>query len=161
MAFLRNLKSVTISTLPLLAVVLFVCIFIKPTDAEGALKLTVGFIAVVIGQTFFLIGLDGSVLPIGKLVGGSLVKLKKIVFVILFGFLFGLLATVAEPALEVLARQLDFIMLDDIVNATFFVWLLGVGIGIAVALALFRIIKNINIKITFLVRLFLNLRIQF
>ena len=143
---LRVLKEVFLSSLPLAAVMIIVCGFIAPLgDLSGYLKLLTGYACVVLGQTFFLVGLDSSILPIGKLVGKSLIKLKKVYFIIFFGFLFGLLATVAEPALEVLARQANMIM--PIVNKTLFVWVLSTGIGVFVGFALFRIMKDINIKI--------------
>ena len=112
-------------------------------------KLAIGYVCVVVGQSLFLVGLDKSVLPIGKMVGGSLVKLKKSIFVIFFGLLFGLLATVAEPAIAVLARQAHMIL--DVVDATVFVWIMGTGIGVFVGFALFRVMKDFNIKIVFIV----------
>ena len=108
------------------------------------IKLAVGYFSVVIGQSLFLVGLDESILPVGKLVGSSLPKFKKSLFVILFGMLFGIIVTVAEPALSVLARQTSMIIND--INETLLVWILSTGIGIFVGLALYRVIKNISIK---------------
>ncbi len=101
----------------------------------------------MVGQSIFLVGLDESILPIGKLVGRSLIKFKKAAVIIFFGFLFGLLATVAEPALSVLARQTHMIM--DVINETVFVWVMGAGVGVFVGFALFRIMKDISIKVVF------------
>ncbi|MDR0854947.1 MAG: DUF1538 domain-containing protein [Christensenellaceae bacterium] len=130
--------------------IIIVCVFVSPMKTvEDYIKLLVGYVFVVIGQTLFLIGLDSSILPIGKMVGGSLIKLKKTALIVLFGFVFGLLATVAEPALAVLAGQVHII--NNAINHTLFIWILGVGIGVAVALALFRVIKDINIKLCFAV----------
>jgi len=92
-------------------------------------------------------GLNISILPIGKLVGGSLIKLKKATFIVFFGIVFGVLATVAEPALTVLAKQTNMIM--PIVNETVFIWVMGIGIGIMVGFSLFRIMKDLNIKVVF------------
>lgn len=142
---LRVLKEVFLSSLPLVAVIFIVCVFVAPLEnVQDYFKLLVGYAGVVLGQTFFLVGLDVSILPIGKYVGKSLIRLKKVIFIVFFGFLFGLLATVAEPALEVLARQTHMIM--PIVNVTPFVWIMSTGIGVFVAFALFRIIKDWNIK---------------
>ena len=142
---LRVLKETFLSSLPLAAVMIIVCVFIAPMDSMlDYVKLIVGYSSVVIGQTFFLVGLDSSILPIGKLVGKSLIKLKKVVFIIFFGLVFGLLVTVAEPALEVLARQTNMIMPS--VNATLFVWIASTGTGISVGFALWRIIKDWSIK---------------
>lgn len=150
MKTIRTLKETFISSLPLAAVMIVMCVFVAPMeDAFNYVKLLIGYISVVVGQSLFLVGLDESILPIGKLVGNSLVKLKKTVFIITFGLLFGLLSTVAEPALAVLARQTHMLM--DIVDVTTFIWIMSVGIGVFVGFALFRILKNINIKIVFAV----------
>jgi len=57
------------------------------------------------------------------------------------------LATVAEPALTVLAKQTNMIM--PIINETVFIWIMGFGIGVMVAFSLFRIMKDLNIKVVF------------
>lgn len=148
--FSNTLKEVFISSLPLLIIIIVVCGFVAPlSNPSDYIKLTVGYGSVVIGQALFLDGLNISILPIGKLVGGSLIKLRKEVFIIFFGFIFGLLATVAEPALTVLAKQTNMIM--PVINETAFIWVMGAGIGILVAFSLFRIMKNIDIKIVFAV----------
>ncbi len=103
----------------------------------------------VVGQALFLVGLDTSILPIGHLVGTTFSKYKKAIFILLFGFLFGVLATVAEPAISVLAKQITSII--PVVNSTLFIWITATGIGLGVATALVRIIKNINIKVIFAV----------
>jgi len=111
-------------------------------------RLIVGYLGVVLGQAFFLKGLDTSILPIGEVMGESLIKLKKVVFILFFGIMFGFFATVAEPALAVLARQTNLIL--DVVNPTAFIWIMSAGIGILTGFALYRVIKDINIKIVFI-----------
>ena len=148
MKTLRTIKETFISSLPLAAIMIIICVFVAPMDnVQNYVKLIIGYASVVIGQALFLVGLDESILPIGKMVGSSLVKLKKTVIIIFFGFVFGLLATVAEPALTVLARQTHMIM--NIVDVTTFIWIMGSGIGVLVGFALFRIMKDLNIKIIF------------
>ncbi len=150
MKYFNTLKEVFISSLPLAAVIIIVCGFVAPMEnAYDYVKLAVGYLGVVVGQAMFLNGLDISILPIGKLVGSSLIRLKKALFIIIVGFLFGLLATVAEPALWVLAKQTHMIM--EGVNAMLFVWVLSTGIGLFVGFSLFRILKDLNIKIVFAV----------
>ena len=147
---LRVLKETFITSLPLAAVIIVVCGFIAPmTDPFDYVRLAVGYAGVVIGQSLFLIGLNTSILPIGEAMGASLVKLKKVLFILFFGVIFGLFATVAEPALAVLARQTHLIL--DAVNETLFIWIMSTGIGIFTGFALYRVIKDINIKIVFAV----------
>ncbi len=134
--------------MPLAGIMIVICVFVAPMpDPYDYVKLVIGYAGVVVGQALFLVGLDNSILPIGKMVGGSLGKLKKGVFIIFFGLLFGLLATVAEPAIGVLARQAHMIL--DIVDVTTFIWIMGAGIGVCVGFSLYRIMKDLNIKIVF------------
>ncbi|GHU20593.1 hypothetical protein FACS189475_09580 [Betaproteobacteria bacterium] len=150
MKFLRTLKEVFFSSLPLAAIIILVCGVIAPMeDSFDYVKLAVGYAGVVFGQVLFLVGLDVSVLPIGELIGSSLIRLKKTIFIIFFGFLFGLLATVAEPALSVLARQTHMIM--PLVNETVFIWIMGTGIGVFVGFAMYRVLKDMDIKVVFVV----------
>ena len=145
--FLQTVLGTFYSSLPL-AVIIVICLFIAPlTSPVEYLKIIIGYVCVVFGQTLFLVGLETSILPIGRMVGGSFAKYNKLAFVLTFGFVFGLLATVAEPALSVLALQIGGIM--PLVNSTLFIWITGTGIGIGVAIALVRIVKNINIKLVF------------
>lgn len=146
---LQTMKETLYSSLPL-AVIIILCLFLAPlSSAADYVKIAVGYVCVVIGQSLFLVGLETSILPIGRMVGGSFAKYNNIFFVLSFGFVFGLLATVAEPALAVLAKQIGIIMPP--VNQTLFIWITGTGIGIGVAIALIRIVKNINIKWVFAV----------
>ncbi len=149
MKFLQTLKETFVASLPL-AVIIIICLCIAPLeDPFNYIKIAVGYVCVVIGQSLFLSGLETSILPIGRMVGGSFARYNKLTFVLSFGFIFGLLATVAEPALAVLAKQITSIM--PLVNSTLFIWITGTGIGMGVALALWRIVKNINIKWVFAV----------
>lgn len=147
--FLQTVRDTFYSSLPL-AVIIIICLLVAPLSSAGDyFKILIGYACVVFGQALFLVGLDTSILPIGRMVGGSFAKYNKIAFVLSFGFVFGLLATVAEPALAVLAKQIGGIM--PLVNSTLFIWITATGIGIGVAIALIRIVKNINIKLVFAV----------
>jgi len=146
--FASTLRDVFISSLPLAAIIILVCGFIAPLDNRADyIKLVIGYVSVVLGQTLFLDGLNISILPIGNLVGASLVKLKKAAIILFFGLVFGLLTTVAEPALTVLAKQIHMIM--PIVDETVFIWIMGLGVGITVGFSFFRILKDLSIKIVF------------
>ena len=147
--FFQTVKETFYSSLPLAAIIV-ICLLVAPLSTPADyLKIILGYVCVVIGQAMFLVGLETSILPIGRMVGGSFAKYNKLAFVLTFGFVFGLLATVAEPALSVLAKQISGIM--PLVNSTLFIWITGAGIGIGVAIALVRIVKNISIKIIFAV----------
>lgn len=146
---LTTLKETVLSSLPLAAIVILVCVFIAPlTSAQDYLKLLIGYLAVTVGQTLFLVGLESSILPIGKIVGQSLIRLKSIGLIVLCGVIFGFVVTIAEPALEVLARQTHLVL--DAIDVKTFVWLASAGTGLSVGFALLRLMKNWSIKKIFL-----------
>ena len=111
--FLQTVKETFFSSLPL-AVIIIICLCIAPLSSPiDYLKIVVGYLCVVVGQSLFLSGLESSILPIGRMVGNSFSKYNKLIFVLSFGFVFGLLATVVEPALAVLAKQINFIIRQE------------------------------------------------
>ncbi|MDR0934877.1 MAG: DUF1538 domain-containing protein [Erysipelotrichaceae bacterium] len=148
MKLFKYLKEVFISSSPL-AIIMAATAIIFQLDIEGILKFVIGYVGVVIGQSLFLTGIDNSIIPMGKFVGNSVPKLKKTIFVLLFGFLFGLLATAAEPAIAVLAGQVN--QISPAINVTLFIFLVAFGTGVMVAFAIYRIVKNIDIRYVFLV----------
>ena len=149
MKLLNKIKETFLSSLPL-AVIVAICLCVFPLkNPIDYLKILVWYLSVIFGQALFLVGLDTSIIPIGHLVGNSFSKYKNIFFILTFGFIFGLLATLAEPAIVTLARQINIML--PIVNDTIFIFITATGIGIGVAVALVRMIKNINIKIVFAV----------
>ena len=150
MKLLRVLKETFIASLPLALITIIVCCFVAPmSNMLDYIKLLIGYSGVVIGQSIFLVGLDVSILPIGKSVGESLVKFKKVIFILFFGFLFGFLAESAEPALMVFARQVHLAM--DYINERVLIIVMASGIGMFVGFGLYRILKDISIKIVFAV----------
>lgn len=149
MKVLRTIKETFLSSLPLAAIVIL-CLLLAPMESAGDYaKMALGYGSVVIGQALFLVGLDSSIIPIGHMVGAAFSKYRKVGFILTFGFLFGLLATVAEPAISVLARQIGLIL--PVINPTLFIWITSTGIGLGVAAALWRIIHNVSIKKIFAV----------
>ena len=148
MKLLRVLKSTFLSSLPLALIIIIVCCFIAPMDRMfDYVKLIIGYAGVVVGQSIFLVGLDISILPIGKAVGESLVKLKKVFFIVFFGFLFGFLVDIAEPDLTVFSRQVHLV--TDQLNERVLIVIMAAGIGAFVGLGLYRILKDISIKFVF------------
>jgi len=142
---LQILWETFIASLPLAVVIAVVTVFIAPFDNKFYyIRLLIGYIGVVVGQAFFLVGLEYSIFPMGERMGASLVKIKHLSVILLFGLLFGVLAEVAEPGLAVFARQTH--LLIPVIDETLFRWVLAFGIGIFVAIALLRIVKEISIK---------------
>jgi len=85
-----------------------------------------------------------GLLPVGKMIGSALPKTGKAWIVIFFGFLLGLVVTVAEPDVRVLATQVDLVSGGEI-SKNIIIYSVALGVAIFVGLAMLRIIINIPI----------------
>jgi len=105
----------------------------------------IGLVMVTMGLILFLLGVHVGLLPIGELIGAALPKTGKVWLVVLFSFILGFAATVAEPDVRVLATQVDTVSGGDISRMTL-VYAVAIGLGFFVALAMLKIIFNIPIR---------------
>ena len=137
-------KDVGLGVLPILLVVLVLHFSFAHFETNLLLKFIGSMAIIVVGEVLFLSGIDGSVMRMGSYVGDSVNRFSKMTVVLLFAFIFGFVATIAEPDVNVLAGQVIENGIN--VNKFLFIFMIGAGVGIFVAFALFRIIKSINYK---------------
>lgn len=142
--FLVKLRQVSIGASPIIVIILAVHFFVKPMPTPVSIAFIISVFLLIFGQALFLVGIDRSILLMGELVGNNIRKLKKLWIILLFGFLFGTMATVAEPAVTVLSGNIH--ALNSSISATLLTWIVSCGIGIFVAYALLRIFKQFSIK---------------
>lgn len=147
--FLLKVKDVGLSILPILLVVLVLHFFCADFDSVLLGKFIISFFVIILGEVLFLSGVDGSIMQMGEMVGNSVNRFSKFAVVLLFAFIFGLFATVAEPDLNVLSNQVSSLGLIN-VSKFLFIFTVGAGVGAFVALALFRIVQGINYKLLIL-----------
>lgn len=140
----ETFKEVAAAILPVTIVVLIIQIALIRLPLESILQFLIGALFVSIGFFLFLLGVNAGLLPVGELIGKTLPKTKKPVLIVLTGFFLGFSATVAEPDLRVLARQIDLVSGGEIPSGIL-VFTVSLGLAIFVALALIRIIFSIPI----------------
>jgi len=96
-----------------------------------------GTLGIVFGMSLFTIGADVAMYPLSEGIGTQIGKSKKMLFPIIVCFILGMLITVAEPDLTVLAEQIPSI--PNIV----LILCVAVGVGLFLAFAFIRIRRNI------------------
>ena len=96
---------------------------------------TVGAVFLVLGIGLFNLGADLAMTPMGNHVGSGLSRQKKLWLLLLVCFVLGLLITVAEPDLQVLANQVKSVM-----NGTVLVYAVGFGVGGFLVIGILRIV---------------------
>ena len=94
----------------------------------------------IVGIGLFNMGADLSMTPMGHFIGEGLTKSKKATILLLVSFLMGLLITIAEPDLSVLAEQVSSIM-----DGTLLLVTVGVGVGLFLLMAVLKIITRADL----------------
>lgn len=132
----KKIKEALFSVLPVAAIV---CLLnLTPLVHFSSLEIGV-FLAsavfLILGIGLFSMGADMAMTPMGEYTGAGLTKSKKVLLLVSVCFLMGLLITVAEPDLTVLANQVK-----DVLNGTLLIICVGVGVGIFLVMSILKMI---------------------
>ena len=120
------------SVLPVTCIVLILGITITPIPLDPLMLFLAGAAFLIIGMGFFTLGVDMAMMPIGEKVGAQLAKAKKLPVIVIACVIIGAMVTVAEPDLQVLARQTPAV--PDMV----LILAVAAGVGFFLALAFLR-----------------------
>ncbi len=136
----EKLAEAVKAVLPIAAIVLMLCLTIAPVSPSVLLCFLVGAVMVIIGMMFFTLGAEMSMTPMGEKVGSYLTKSKKLWLIAGVAFLLGVIVTVAEPDLQVLASQVPSVPNMTLILAV------SLGVGLFLVLALLRILLGIPLR---------------
>jgi hypothetical protein len=134
--FFNKLKEATISVLPIVAVVMILELtpLINLSFAE-IIAFLVASALIILGIALFSLGADISMTPMGKSVGRGLTKKRKLGLLLIVSFIIGLLVTIAEPDLTVLAKQVS-----EIMSETLLIVVVGIGVALFLMLAIIKMV---------------------
>jgi len=134
-------KETLFSVLPIVLIVL-ILYFTPAVDLTGEELLTfcVSAICLILGIALFNLGAELAMTPMGEYVGVGLTKAKKLPLLLGVAFLMGLLITIAEPDLSVLAGQVSSVM-----NGTVLIVAVGVGVGLFLLFAIVKIVFKVDL----------------
>ena len=142
MHFNKQLKEKTLesmaSVLPITAIVLILSITVAPLEPGTLVLFLFGAVLLIVGMGFFTLGVDISMIPMGEGIGLEISRSKRLLVPVLVYFVLGLLSTVAEPDLTVLANQVPAIP-----NSTL---ILTVGVGAFLVLAALRVRFSVPLR---------------
>ncbi|NDO45707.1 DUF1538 domain-containing protein [Clostridium sp. MD294] len=127
------------SVIPIVIIVLVLNFTIVPMPWYSILLFLIGSIFLIFGMGLFTLGADIAMIPMGERVGAQLTKSRNLIFLILISLLFGMMITIAEPDLQVLATQVP-----SIPNMTL-ILSVAIGVGCFLVLALLRILFQISL----------------
>ena len=116
------------AVLPITAIVLIVSLFVD-FDVSMVMMFLVGALMLIFGMGFFQLGAEMSMTPLGEGIGAQLSRSKGPWIMSFVAFLMGVIITISEPDLQVLAQQVAAIP-NMVLMLTVAV---GVGVFLAVA----------------------------
>ena len=152
MRFLKNtnlaekISEALSSVLPVTGVVLLLLITLVPTNAEMLVSFLVGGVMLIVGMGLFNLGAETAMTPMGEYVGSRMAASRRVWVVVLVSFFVGLMITISEPDLQVLANQITSIQPSFILTVS-----VGVGVGLFLVAAMLRILFRIKLKYILLV----------
>ena len=133
-------KEAYTSVLPITLIVLALCFLWVPAPVSAMLGFLVGAVMLVVGMGLFTLGTDLAMTPIGEHVGSAMTRSKKLWLIMLISFLVGVIITISEPDLQVLAEQVPGVPNMTLILAV------ALGVGIFLVVALLRILLRIPMK---------------
>jgi hypothetical protein len=137
----ENIMEAFSSVLPITAIVLIASIIFVPMSAGIVVMFIVGAALLIIGMGFFTLGADMAMMPMGEGIGAQLTKGQNVLLALGISFLMGVIITVAEPDLMVLALQLA-----KSVNIWVLIVTVGIGVGTFMAVAVLRVILGVPLR---------------
>jgi len=137
---------------PILLVVLFfqAVVLQQPIDDVG--RLLAGVLFVVLGLTFFIVGLEQGLFPIGENMAFAFARKGSVFWLVCFAFALGFGTTVAEPALIAVADEAariaaegGMIEMSETAQERYALGLrmtVALSVGLAIVVGVIRIVKG-------------------
>jgi len=135
-----SFKEAFRSVIPIALIVLILSVTCIPLDTGVLAMFVFGTVMLIMGMSFFTVGSEISMEPLGDGIGKSLNKNGRMILPIIICFVLGFFITVSEPDLQVLAEQVP-----TIPNATL-IYCVGIGVGLFLIIAFIRNRKDLSLR---------------
>lgn len=127
------------AVLPLLVILLVLQKISFKLKKRELRKLFTGFAFGFIGLFVFLVGVNAGFMDVGTSIGNNLALLNNKAYIIIIGFILGVVTILAEPAVYVLTHQIEDVTSEYVKKKAVLVPL-AIGVGFAVALSVIRVL---------------------
>ncbi|MBQ3111425.1 MAG: DUF1538 domain-containing protein [Firmicutes bacterium] len=135
----EKLHEALVAVCPVIAIVLLLSFTIAPVSPSVLLSFLLGAVLVMIGMMFFTLGAEISMTPMGEKVGAKMTQSRSIPLIISLAFVLGVIITISEPDLQVLAGLVPSVPSQTLILAV------AVGVGISLVAAILRILLGISL----------------
>lgn len=141
----KKLGESFVSVFPIAAIVLVLSLTLIPIEPGHMVLFLMGATFLVIGMSLFTMGAEMSMQPLGTQIGTSIASSGKVWLLAFISFVIGIIITISEPDLQILAGQIS-----EIENMVL-ILTVSVGVGIFLAMALLRILLGVNLGVLLLI----------
>ncbi|MBQ9735705.1 MAG: DUF1538 domain-containing protein [Clostridia bacterium] len=138
----HKIREAVFSVLPLYLLVLVLNLTpLVSFSAREMVVFSVCALLLVLGIGLFSLGADLAMTPMGEHVGAGLTKSASLGLLLVVCFALGVLITVAEPDLTVLANQVS-----SVINPTLLIVAVGVGVGVFLIIGVLKIVFSVPLS---------------
>lgn len=128
------------SVLPISIIVLVLCATIAPISNHVFVMFLVGAAFLIVGMGVFSLGVDTAMSPMGENTGANMTKSRKVWLIAFLSFVLGVIVTVSEPDLQVLAQQVSAVPNMVLILAV------AIGVGLFLCIAMMRSLFGVPLK---------------
>ncbi len=136
----ETIREALSSILPITAIVLLLSITVSPLRNDVVMLFIIGAMLLIVGMGLFTLGADMAMLPMGEGIGVSLSRDRSFLVPIIVIFILGVVITIAEPDLQVLATQIPSVPNPVLIMAV------ALGVGFFLVVSLLRMIFRIPLS---------------
>lgn len=135
-----KMKEALSAVTPVIAIVLVLSLSIAPVSPSVLLSFLFGSVMVMLGMMLFTLGAEMSMTPMGEKVGSKMTQSKNILLIVVLSFVLGVIITISEPDLQVLAG-----LVPSIPNHVLILFV-ALGVGIFLVVAILRILLKVSLS---------------
>ena len=141
-ALLAKQKEALLSVLPVTAIVLLISLTpLVSFSVQEIIIFAASALLMIGGIGLFNLGADLAMTPMGEHVGEGLTKSKRLGILLLVSLVMGILITIAEPDLTVLAGQVSAVIHQRVLIAS-----VGIGVGLFLLIAVLKIVLKYDLS---------------
>ena len=142
-AFKDKLLESFTSILPIALIVLVLCVAFVPLETGTFVLFLIGVFLLIVGLGGFMLGADLSMLVIGEKIGATMTHSRKIWLIAFLSFVIGIIVTIAEPDLQILAEQVPAVAEKTPLGNYLLILTVAVGVGIFLTIGMLRIVLHV------------------
>lgn len=143
-SFPTYLEEVAIALLPVAGMFLVFQLFTRRFKRGQLMRIAAGLLYTYLGLVLFLCGVNVGFMPAGQLIGATIAMGSHSWLLVPIGMLIGYYIVKAEPAVSVLAKQVEEISNGSISQKSMGL-AMSIGVCVSVGLAMIRVLTGLNI----------------